>query len=104
MATKTATMEVNGVNGEHARSEALLSKLPEYSVEPLWTVMHTMVPKAPQPKAVVAAWKWEEMRPLLLEAGEAVSAEQAERRVLMLKNPSLSKFQSYNDASGVQIV
>ncbi|KAJ9493832.1 hypothetical protein H2202_010687 [Exophiala xenobiotica] len=84
-----AAMDQNGINGAHTGEEELMSKLPGYHVEALWTVMHEMVPKAPQPKAIVAAWKYDELRPILLQAGESVTAEQAERRVLMLKNPAL---------------
>jgi gentisate 1,2-dioxygenase len=36
-----------------------------------------------------AHWSYQEMRPLLLEAGARISAEQAERRVLVLENPGL---------------
>jgi gentisate 1,2-dioxygenase len=32
-------------------------------------------------------WHYEELRPLLLEAGELISAQEAERRVLVLENP-----------------
>jgi hypothetical protein len=81
--TVTATAE--------ARHQELLSKLPAQNVNSLWTAMHAMVTTKPSPKAEVAIWKYKELRPLLLEAGKAVSAEQAERRVLMLTNPALSK-------------
>ena len=72
-------------------SEELLQKLPAQNVQPLWTVMKAMVTPTPSPKAEVTLWKYKELRPLLLEAGQAVSSEQAERRVLMLINPALSE-------------
>jgi gentisate 1,2-dioxygenase len=72
-------------------SQNFIAKLPSQHVEALWTVMHAMVPTRPTPKASVAVWRYADLRPLLLEAGKTVSAEQAERRVLMLVNPSLSK-------------
>src|SRR5205809_6706107 len=34
-------------------------------------------------------WRWQDLRPLLLEAARLVPIEQAERRVLVLKNPGL---------------
>lgn len=70
--------------------QKLLDKLPAQNVNSLWTAMHAMVTTKPSPKAEVALWKYKELRPLLIEAGEADSAEQAERRVLMLTNPALS--------------
>lgn len=51
--------------------------------------MGAMVPPKPNPKAAVASWKYDVVRPLLLEAGRLVNAEEAERRVLMLVNPAM---------------
>ncbi|KAK8129212.1 hypothetical protein PG999_001592 [Apiospora kogelbergensis] len=82
----------NGTPGS-SREEAkasYLQSLPSKNLAPLWTVMGAMVPPRPAPKASVALWKYEEeARPLLLQAGEVVDAHEAERRVLMLVNPSL---------------
>jgi gentisate 1,2-dioxygenase len=71
-------------------AKMLLDKLPSQNVHPLWTVMSAMVTPQPSPKAKVALWKYKELRPLLLQAGETISSEEAERRVLMLTNPALS--------------
>lgn len=54
--------------------------------------MDAVVPPFPNPKAVPHLWSYKELRPILLEAGELVAAEEAERRVLMLINPVLSVF------------
>ena len=85
--------EANGTDGSSlSRAKAdLLATLPDQGVQPLWTVMHAMVPPKPTPKAQVAVWRYEKLRPLLLEAGGIVSSDEAERRVLMLVNPALSK-------------
>lgn len=56
---------------------------------PLWTVLHKMVPPRPNPVAVPSIWRYDEMRPNLMTAGEIIDAEAAERRVLMLINKSL---------------
>lgn len=80
----------SGVSDVKMSKESLLSKLLEFEVQPLWTVMHAMVPPTPKPQAQVALWRYKELRPLLLEAGRLVSSEEAERRVLMLVNPALS--------------
>lgn len=85
-------MAIAVTQGECGSSKDLLSKLPAQKVEPLWTVMQSMVMPRPAPQAEICLWKYSELRPLLLEAGKTVSSEQAERRVLMLVNPSLSKF------------
>jgi gentisate 1,2-dioxygenase len=56
---------------------------------PLWTVISNLVKTEPSPKAVPHRWKFEEVRPFLMEACGLVSAEEAERRVLTLQNPGL---------------
>ena len=75
-----------------ADTSDLLSKLPSQHVEPLWTVMHSMVPPMPKPRAEPMIWRYKELRPLLQEAGRTVPTEKAERRVLMLVNPSLRMY------------
>lgn len=76
-------------------SVSLQERLPAENVNSLWTVMHAMVRPAPSPKAEVTLWSYEKLRPLLLEAGETISAEEAERRVLMLTNPALGISSAY---------
>lgn len=78
-----------------SESTALLSKLPSKHVEPLWTVMKSMVTSQPSPRAEPAIWRYDEIRPLLCEAGQTVPTEQAERRVLMLINPQLCTSDSF---------
>lgn len=60
--------------------DKLLNTLPEYNVQPLWTVMDAVVrtpshlvpdadlkvPPVPNPKAIPHLWKYNEIRPLLL--------------------------------------
>lgn len=55
---------------------------------PLWTVMRGMLPPEPTPAAVAHLWRYAEVRPELARAAEAITAEQAERRVLLFENPS----------------
>jgi len=54
----------------------------------LWDVLRGMLPPEPQPAATAHRWRRDEWRTPLLEAGRLVSAEQAERRVLLLENPA----------------
>lgn len=72
-----------------AATAEYMNSLPAHHVAPLWTVMGAMVPPRPAPKTAVATWRYEDVRPLLLRAGELVRASEAERRVLMLVNPGL---------------
>ena len=59
------------------------------NLTPLWEVLHALVPQRPATPCVPALWKYEEVRPFLMRAGEAITAEEAVRRVLILENPAL---------------
>jgi gentisate 1,2-dioxygenase len=56
---------------------------------PLWEVLHALVPTQPRPQAQAAIWRYADLREQVLEAGRLISAEEAERRVLILENPGL---------------
>ena len=62
-------------------------------VLPLWVDTAQYVPKTPDPPYDPALWKYEDLRPLLVEAGNVVTPEEASRRVLVLQNPALTGFQ-----------
>ena len=59
------------------------------SLSPLWEVLHALVPQKPASPCVPALWKYEQVRPYLIRAGELITAEEAIRRVLILENPAL---------------
>jgi gentisate 1,2-dioxygenase len=59
------------------------------NLTPLWEVLHALVPPQPLTPCVPALWKYDEVRPFLMRAGEAITAEEAVRRVLILENPAL---------------
>lgn len=74
-------------------------------VSPLWTVMHKMVPPRPNPQALSTKWAYGQMRPELLKAAEVVSAEEAERRVLILVNEAMrAPYTTDTIYAGLQIV
>src|SRR4029453_326354 len=63
--------------------------LDRLSLAPLWTALHALLPQERATQAVPYRWRWSEMRGPLLEAARLVPMEQAERRVLVLRNPGL---------------
>ena len=69
--------------------QQLYRDMDPHHLTPLWEVLHALVPPQPATPCVPALWKYEDVRPLLLRAGEAISAEEAVRRVLILENPAL---------------
>lgn len=67
----------------------LYRRLDERNAAPLWEVLSRLVLPEPRPACVPALWKYDELRPLLMEAGRVITAKEAERRVLVLENPGL---------------
>jgi gentisate 1,2-dioxygenase len=69
--------------------EAYYEELKPDALAPLWTVLKSLV--TPQPNTPCAPHKWDyaTVRQHLMRAGELISAEEAERRVLILENPAL---------------
>ena len=72
-----------------AELEKLFEAIRPLSLAPLWTRYQQLLTPTPQGKACPYLWRYTELRPQLLRAGELVSTEEAERRVLMLLNPGL---------------
>ena len=75
-------------NLEAARDDFYDRLRPE-RLAPLWKVLAALVTPIPCTPAVPASWSFERIRPLLMEAGELITAAEAERRVLILENPAL---------------
>ncbi|MEO7886647.1 MAG: cupin domain-containing protein, partial [Polaromonas sp.] len=60
-----------------------------HSMTPLWEVLHALVPQSPSTPCQPALWKYADVHPYLMKAGELITAEEAVRRVLILENPGL---------------
>ncbi|QRG08392.1 gentisate 1,2-dioxygenase [Xanthobacter dioxanivorans] len=73
---------------------------------PLWLKLSGLVPAEPSPKARPFKWSFDEIRPRLLEAGDLITAEEAERRVLVLNNPGLPGASRITDTlyAGLQLI
>ena len=65
----------------------LYERLAKQSTAPLWEVLGDLIPAEPQTRCEPAIWRYDELRPLLMEAGRLLTAREAERRVLILENP-----------------
>ena len=64
--------------------------LSERAMVPLWPLMRDALPyDKPHRSCSPHVWKWSEVRPNLLKAGDLTPMEKAERRVLILANPGL---------------
>jgi gentisate 1,2-dioxygenase len=69
-------------------TKALLANLEIHHTKPLWAQMNRLNPPLPNPTAIPHVWRYDEIRPHLLHAGELITEKQAERRVAMLVNPA----------------
>ena len=68
-------------------SDRLISELHGTNTLPLWAQMAKLNPPEPNPGCIPHVWRYEQIKPHLLRAGELITEKQAERRVLMLINP-----------------
>ena len=72
-----------------AAREAYYRRIAEKHMTPLWESLSALVPERPRSPCVPAIWRYEEVRPWLMESGALISAQEAVRRVLILENPGM---------------
>ncbi len=72
----------------HAR-EVFYNKISNANCAPLWEVLHGLITATPNTPCLPYLWKWDQVYPWILEAGQLITAKEAERRVLVLENPGL---------------
>jgi gentisate 1,2-dioxygenase len=68
---------------------AYYERIGAHNMTPLWEVLGALVPREPRSPVQPALWRYAELREHVMEAGRLISAEEAERRVLILENPAL---------------
>jgi len=56
------------------------------NLAPLWQAFSTLITKEPKSDCRAHIWRYEMLRDRLMEAGNLISAKEAERRVLILEN------------------
>jgi gentisate 1,2-dioxygenase len=69
--------------------QAYYERIDKENLTPLWEVLGDLVTPQPASPCVSALWRFDEVRPALMEAGRLITAKEAERRVLVLENPGL---------------
>jgi gentisate 1,2-dioxygenase len=75
-------------NDLQAQRDAYYRDLSGQSIGALWNALASAAPKEPRVTSVPHIWKWKDIRPRMLRASDLVTPQEAERRVLMLINPS----------------
>ncbi len=76
-------------NDQASQLAALYDEMAPASLTPLWEVLSALVTPEPASAARAHRWTYAVARDYLMRAGDLISAEQAERRVLILENPGL---------------
>src|SRR5260221_2024107 len=86
--------------------KAFYARIGEHSMTPLWEVLHNLVPPQPATPCVPAMWRYETVRPFLMESGRLISAQEAVRRVLVFENPALRGASSITHTlyAGLQLI
>src|SRR5207342_3474971 len=89
-----------------AEREAFYRRIAESSMTPLWEVMSALVPERPESPCVPAIWRYEQVRPWLLESGRLITAREAVRRVLIMENPGMPGSSAITSAlyAGLQLI
>lgn len=82
-------MALTGKPVETEERKAFYEKIGRENLTPLWAVLSGLI--TPEPKSGCVPWRWrfEDVKSYILEAGDLITAKEAERRVLILENPGL---------------
>ena len=69
------------------RGRTCTGRMDKHNLAPLWEVLHNLIPNEPVTPCKPALWKYRDARPYLMEAGKLITAKEAIRRVLILREP-----------------
>jgi len=94
---------------QEAHSEELTQfheALRQDGMAPLWEVMRDLAPREPKPIALPAIWRAAKIRESVMRASQLITAEQAERRVVVLENPAFTGRSQITTSlyAGVQLI
>ncbi|RCL82475.1 MAG: gentisate 1,2-dioxygenase [Alphaproteobacteria bacterium] len=73
---------------------------------PLWEVLAKLVTPEPNTRTHSHIWYWKDTKNRVLDSGSIITAEQAERRVLILENPNMRGESKITDTlyAGLQLI
>lgn len=96
----------SGANEQRAQLESLYAVMAPKGLLPLWESLHALVLSEPASPARPWRWRYDEVRDYLMRAGDIISAEQAERRVLIMENPGLPGLSAITPSlyAGLQLI
>ena len=81
-------------------------RIARHHLAPLWQRLGSLLTPEPRVRSRPHRWRYDELRSLFLESAELISAEEAERRVLILENPGLAGTSAITESlfAGLQLV
>jgi len=82
-------MALHGAPPETPERKAYYEKIGKLNMTPLWSVFSNIITPEPKSGCVAHLWNYAAAKEYLLEAGELITAKEAERRVLILENPGM---------------
>src|ERR1700738_4004231 len=91
-ATASRRAEAKAPGPKHnieAIREEYYQRIAKHHMTPLWKVMKSVVTKEPVTRCAPVIWHFDDIKRLVMESGGLISAEEAERRVLILENPGM---------------
>src|ERR1700716_4082369 len=92
MTSATATQTASAPGPKHnieAMREEYYQRIGRHGMAPLWKVMNSVVTKEPVTRCAPVIWHFDDIKRLVMESGGLITAEEANRRVLILENPAL---------------
>src|ERR1700730_15020251 len=94
-----------GLDTSKQRAE-FYARITKQNMTPLGEVLGALLPHQPNSPARPMLWRYRELREQVLEAGRLISAQEAERRVLILENPGLRGNSSITQSlyAGLQLI
>ena len=89
-----------------ADRQAFYRRIDPLHMTPLWEAFSGLITREPETPCVPHVWRYDSVRPFLMESGSLISAQEAERRVLILENPGLRGHSSITHSlyAGLQLV
>jgi gentisate 1,2-dioxygenase len=75
--------------GAASRRQDFYDRIGTQNMTPLWLSLADLVTPEPRSPCRPASWRFADIRAAMMEAGELITAKEAERRVLILENPGL---------------
>src|ERR1700680_1316517 len=91
-ATASRRAEAKAPGPKHnieAIREEYYQRIAKHHMTPLWKVMKSVVTKEPVTRCAPVIWHFDDIKRLVMESGGLITAEEAERRVLILENPAM---------------